>query len=39
MFALLAIDKMRVVWGPGDACGYGSPPPSDPPLGEELEAG
>ncbi|RLN23307.1 gibberellin 3-beta-dioxygenase 2-2-like [Panicum miliaceum] len=26
MFALPAADKMRAVRGPGDACGYGSPP-------------
>lgn len=26
MFALPADDKMRAVRGPGDACGYGSPP-------------
>jgi gibberellin 3beta-dioxygenase len=29
MFALPAADKMRAARGPGDACGYGSPPISN----------
>jgi hypothetical protein len=39
MFALPAADKMRVVRGPRDAYGCGSPPRTNLPPGEELKDG